>query len=46
MDSSNLFKHVVDLYDTKPVTRKEYLTFLGVFFIYIYLIFDCFIIHT
>ncbi len=36
MDSSNLFKHVVDLYDTKPVTRKEYLTFLGVFlFIFI-----------
>ena len=36
MDSSNLFKQVVDLYDTKPVTRKEYLTFLGVFlFIFI-----------
>ena len=31
MDSSNLFKHVVDLYDTKPVTRKEYLIVLLLF---------------
>ena len=31
MDSSNLFKHVVDLYDTKPVTRKEYLIVLAIF---------------
>lgn len=31
MNSSNLFKHVVDLYDTKPVTRKEYLIVLLLF---------------
>ena len=31
MDSSNLFKHVVDLYGTKPVTRKEYLIVLLLF---------------
>lgn len=31
MDNNNLYKHMVDLYDNNPVTRKEYFTFLGVF---------------
>ncbi len=32
MNNNNLYKHTVDLYDTNPVTRKEYFTFLGIFF--------------
>lgn len=32
MDNNHLYKHIVDLYDNNPVTRKEYFTFLGIFF--------------
>lgn len=32
MDNNNLYKHIIDLYDNNPVTRKEYFTFLGIFF--------------
>lgn len=35
MDNNNLYKHIVDLYDNNPVTRKEYFTFLGVFSFYL-----------
>lgn len=31
MDNNNLYKHIVDLYDTKPVTRKEYLIVLVIY---------------
>ncbi len=32
MNNNNLYKHIIDLYDNNPVTKKEYFTFLGVFF--------------
>lgn len=31
MDNNNLYKHIVDLYDNKPVTRKEYLIVLVIY---------------
>ena len=31
MNNNNLYKHIVDLYDTNPVTRKEYLIVLVIY---------------
>lgn len=31
MDNNNLYKHIVDLYDNNPVTRKEYLIVLVIY---------------
>lgn len=31
MDNNNLYRHIIDLYDTKPVTRKEYLIVLVIY---------------
>ena len=31
MDNNNLYKHIIDLYDNNPVTRKEYLIVLVIY---------------
>ena len=31
MDNNNLYKHIVNLYDNNPVTRKEYLIVLVIY---------------